>query len=166
VLDGPTLQEVERIVEDRVRPIETSHGFTRANFVSLKRDLADLHGDICGLRNDEEGRHQQMVDSLHDARTQIRAVAVELAAHRAETAMRLDALDRRAQVTDGRLEGIDGRLEGIDGRLEGIDGRLDGVDGRLEGIDGRLDGVDGRLAGIEAILVEVRELVRSGGSSR
>lgn len=142
MLDGPTRQEVERIVEDRVRPIETTHGFTRANFASLKRDLADLHNDMTGLRNDGEARHQHMIDSLHEARTQIRALAVELSAHRAETALRLDSLDRRAQLAEGRLEGVEGRLEGVEGRLEGVEGRLEGV---------------------ERVLVEVRDLVRALG---
>ena len=162
MLDGETLDQVERMMEDRIRPLEHADTMSSGLAVKLQRDIADLHGDVVALKGDQREAHTRLHDGMLQNRTLLRGLAGEMADARAEADLRADRLERavgrleaRADGVDGRLEAVDGWMEAVDGRLAGVDGRLEAVDGRLAGVDGRLEAVDGRLAGFDGRLEAV-----------
>ena len=176
MLDGATRQEVETIVNDRIRSTELSQSHLRMSYSSIKRDLADLDTQLRHLRDDQTLRFQALTSDLHDARTGIRGLALDLEAHRNETAVdiarmfarferideRFEEVDDRLAGVDARFDGVDARFDGVDARFDGVDARFDGVDARFDGVDARFDGVDARLEGIERSVGEIRDLLVGG----
>ena len=75
MLDGETLDQVERMMEDRIRPLEHADTMSSGLAVKLQRDIADLHGDVVALKGDQREAHTRLHDGMLQNRTLLRGLA-------------------------------------------------------------------------------------------